>query len=80
MTKRHLILRLDAPLMSFGGIAIDQFGVIDTWPHSSLLTGLIGNAWGTGAPTEERCRHFRTAWCSRAGRIATGNGCKNSRQ
>lgn len=46
MTKRHLILRLDAPLMSFGGVAIDQLGVIDTWPHSSLLTGLIGNALG----------------------------------
>ena len=46
MTKRHLILRLDAPLMSFGGVAIDQLGVIDAWPHVSLLTGLIGNALG----------------------------------
>lgn len=46
MTKRHLILRLDAPLMSFGGVAIDQFGVIDAWPHASLLAGLIGNALG----------------------------------
>lgn len=46
MTKRHLILRLDAPLMSFGGVAIDQLGVIDAWPHASLLTGLIGNALG----------------------------------
>ena len=46
MTKRHLIVRLDAPLMSFGGVAIDQLGVIDAWPPASLLTGLIGNALG----------------------------------
>lgn len=46
MTTRHLILRLDAPLMSFGGVAIDQIGVIDAWPHTSQLTGLIGNALG----------------------------------
>ena len=46
MTKRHLILRLDAPMVSFGGVVIDQLGVIDAWPHASLLTGLIGNALG----------------------------------
>ena len=44
--KRHLILRLDAPLMSFGGVAIDQHRPTDAWPHTSLLTGLIGNALG----------------------------------
>ena len=46
MMKRHLVLRLDAPLMSFGGVAIDNFGITDAWPSASLLTGLIGNALG----------------------------------
>ena len=46
MIKRHLILRLDAPLMSFGGVVIDNFGVSDAWPSVSLLAGLIGNALG----------------------------------
>ncbi|HEB97324.1 MAG TPA: type I-E CRISPR-associated protein Cas5/CasD [Sedimenticola thiotaurini] len=41
-----LILRLDAPLMSFGGVMIDQHGVIDRFPGHALLTGLIGNALG----------------------------------
>ena len=26
MNKDHLILRLDTPLMSFGGVVIDNFG------------------------------------------------------
>lgn len=41
-----LILRLDAPLMSFGGVMIDQNGIIDRFPGHALLTGLIGNALG----------------------------------
>ena len=44
--KRHLLLRLDAPLMSFGGVAIDNLGVSDVWPSASLITGLLGNALG----------------------------------
>lgn len=46
MSHRHLILRLEAPLMSFGGIAIDNYGVTDAWPAASLLTGLLGNSLG----------------------------------
>jgi CRISPR system Cascade subunit CasD len=44
--KQHLLLRLDAPLMSFGGVAVDNFGVTDDWPAASLFAGLIGNALG----------------------------------
>ena len=29
---RHLVLRLEAPLLSFGGEAIDNFGVVDDFP------------------------------------------------
>lgn len=41
-----LMLRLDAPLMSFGGVLIDQINPIDRFPGKSLLTGLLGNALG----------------------------------
>ena len=46
MNKDHLILRLDTPLMSFGGVVIDNFGETDDWPSASLLVGIIGNALG----------------------------------
>ena len=43
---KALILRLDAPLMSFGSVMVDQHGFIDRFPGQALLTGLIGNAFG----------------------------------
>lgn len=43
---KALILRLDAPLVSFGGVMIDQHGFIERFPGHALLTGLIGNALG----------------------------------
>lgn len=43
---RWLHLRLRAPLMSFGGEAIDAYGVIDAFPGKSMLTGLFANALG----------------------------------
>ena len=46
MNHTWLVLRLDAPLMAFGGIAVDH--VRPTWdfPAASMMTGLIGNAMG----------------------------------
>lgn len=41
-----LILRFDAPLMSFGGVMVDQHGPTDRFPGQSLLAGLCGNALG----------------------------------
>ncbi len=43
---RALVLRLEAPLMSFGSVIIDNLGVTDVLPGASMLTGLIGNALG----------------------------------
>lgn len=43
---RALILRFDAPLMSFGGVMIDHHGVIDRFPGTAMLTGLLANALG----------------------------------
>jgi CRISPR system Cascade subunit CasD len=43
---RHLLLRLHAPLIAFGGETIDNFGVIRDFPALSMLTGLFANALG----------------------------------
>jgi len=41
-----LILRFDAPLMSFGAPIVDQQGEINPYPALSMMTGLLGNALG----------------------------------
>lgn len=46
--SRFLLLRLDAPLTSFGGIVVDNRGVEMPFPAPSAVTGLIGNALGFG--------------------------------
>lgn len=43
---RHLLLRLEAPLMAFGGETIDNFGIIRDFPALSMVTGLLANALG----------------------------------
>jgi len=43
---RHLLLRLEAPLMAFGGETIDNFGIIRNFPALSMVTGLLANALG----------------------------------
>ena len=41
-----LLLRFDAPMMSFGGVCVDQINPTDRFPGSAMITGLIGNALG----------------------------------
>ena len=41
-----LLLRFDAPLISFGGVMVDQHGPTDRFPGVAMLTGLLGNALG----------------------------------
>ncbi len=41
-----LVLRLEAPLLAFGGVAIDQVGITRDFPAASMLTGLLANALG----------------------------------
>jgi CRISPR system Cascade subunit CasD len=41
-----LLLRFEAPMMSFGGPTVDANGVIQDFPSLSMMTGLIGNALG----------------------------------
>ena len=53
MTERWLVLRFDAPIMAFGGVAIDHVGPVRDFPAASMLTGLAANAlgwrWSDGA-------------------------------
>ncbi|CAN5240659.1 type I-E CRISPR-associated protein Cas5/CasD [soil metagenome] len=49
---RWLILTLEAPLIAFGGVAIDHVGVVRDFPAASMLTGLLANALG----------YHRTEW------------------
>jgi CRISPR system Cascade subunit CasD len=41
-----LILRFDAPLISFGGMIVDENGVTRQFPGCAMLTGLLANALG----------------------------------
>lgn len=42
----HLLLRLEAPLMSFGTLAVDANRPVQRWPAVAMLTGLLANALG----------------------------------
>ena len=46
MSHRWLVVRLEAPLMAFGGVAVDQVGPTRDFPSASMLTGLFANALG----------------------------------
>jgi CRISPR system Cascade subunit CasD len=43
---RHLLLRIEAPLIAFGGETIDSLGITRDFPASSMIVGLIANALG----------------------------------
>ena len=73
---RWLHVRLCAPLMAFGGVAIDQVGPTRDLPAASALTGLLANAFGWH--WRERDRHqalqdrlVHGALATRAGRVLT---------
>lgn len=54
-----LLLRLEAPLMAFGGVAVDNLGITDPIPSASLLTGLLGNAFGYQRHQHERLQRLQ---------------------
>ncbi|MBC7172008.1 MAG: CRISPR-associated protein Cas5, partial [Polyangiaceae bacterium] len=41
-----LILRLDAPMLAFGGPVVDNRNFTNRFPGRSAITGLLGNALG----------------------------------
>lgn len=46
MSHKWLVIRLEAPLMAFGSIAVDQEGPTRDFPSASMMTGLAANAFG----------------------------------
>lgn len=54
MSHEWLHLRLAAPLMAFGGVAIDHIGPTREFPSASALTGLLANALGYRREEGER--------------------------
>ena len=54
-----LILRLEAPLMSFGAPIVDRHGVIQPYPALSMVTGLLGNALGYDHAEHERLERLQ---------------------
>lgn len=70
---RHLLLRLEAPLMAFGATAVDHHRPVQPWPASSMLTGLLANALGWMRSEGERLDNLqaRLRWAARIDRPGT---------
>ena len=67
---RHLLLDLDAPLMSFGGDMVDAYGVVRDFPAKSMVAGLLANALGWEryeADAHARLQERLTMGAARAG-------------
>src|SRR5437762_157802 len=67
-----LLLRFDAPLLSFGGVAVDNQGVTRRFPGRAMLTGLVANALGYTHGQSERLQSLQerlryAARCDRPG-------------
>jgi CRISPR system Cascade subunit CasD len=56
---KHLILRLEAPLMAFGSTMIDANGPTHDLPIVSMVTGLIANALGWQRAQLEQHRNLQ---------------------
>lgn len=57
---KALIIRLDAPMMSFGSVMVDQHGYIDRFPGIAMFTGLIANALGWEHNQFERLQELQS--------------------
>lgn len=67
---RALVLRFDAPLMSFGGVLVDQHNKTDLFPYRAMLTGLLANALGYehGETTRHEALQRRLRYAARRDR------------
>ncbi|MGO9391820.1 type I-E CRISPR-associated protein Cas5/CasD [Rhodoblastus sp.] len=65
-----LALRLEAPLLAFGGVTIDHVGVTRDFPAQSMLAGLLANALGWKRTDWEKCQALqdRLVFAARQGR------------
>ena len=73
MTVEHLLLRLEAPLMSFGTTAVDHRRPVQAWPAVSMLTGLLANAlgWQRSDAKALDALQSRIRWAARIDRAGT---------
>lgn len=64
---RALILRFDAPMMSFGTVMVDQHGFVDRFPGTAMLCGLVANAlgWNHGEFSELQDLQDRIVYAAR---------------
>ena len=69
---RHLLLDLDAPLMSFGGDMVDAYGVVRDFPAKSMAAGLIANALGWERHDADAHARLQDRIVMGAARIAEG--------
>lgn len=58
-----LLLRFDAPLQSFGGVAVDESRRTMDFPGGSLFAGLLGNALGYDHRDAERLARLQQRLC-----------------
>lgn len=65
-----LILRFDAPLISFGAPIIDRHGKVQPYPALSMITGMLGNALGYDHRDHEKLESLqnRMSYASRQDR------------
>jgi len=65
-----LLLRLEAPLMSFGTTAVDHRRPVQAWPAVSMLIGLLANAlgWDRSQTTALDRLQARLRWAARIDR------------
>lgn len=54
-----LLLRLEAPLMSFGAPIVDRYGKIQPYPALSMICGLLGNALGYDHAQTDRLQRLQ---------------------
>lgn len=73
MGVEHLLLRLEAPLMSFGTTAVDHRRPVQAWPAVSMLTGLLANAlgWQRSDVQALDALQARIRWAARIDRAGT---------
>ena len=76
LAMRHLVLRLEAPLMAFGGETIDNLGIIRPFPAASMITGLFANALGWRRVDQARHQGLqnRIVFAARIDREPAGGG------
>ena len=76
---RAVILRFDAPMISFGSVIVDHHGFTDFFPGVSMLTGMIGNSLGWHHTDFERLQNlqdridFAARWDVRPNRVIDQN-------